>query len=199
MRRARRNALALALVCFALALAITLAAGPGRSVQTGRSSLLERLVGPFAALVASAQWVRADLALREGHFGVFCERAETALTLAPADPQAWIYYAHQLIWERASLEREPERERREGWTRAGIELLERAKHECAHPDEIWVYEGGVFAAWAEMPAEIRPWPGSARELRLQAIEDFGRAHALGHPKAAMFEQWLRERLDEPER
>jgi len=193
MSRARRNALALALVCFALAVAITFAAGPGRSVQTGRASLLERLVGPFAALVASAQWVRADLALREGHFGVFCERAETALALAPADPQAWIYYAHQLIWERASLEREPERERREGWTRAGIELLERAKHECAHPDEIWVYEGGVFAAWAELPAEIRQRaraaPAGDRGLRPRARPGppegrHVRAVAAGTPRRA---------------
>ena len=199
MRRARRTALVLALGCFALALAITLTAQRARGAAVGRGSLLERLVGPFAALVASAQWVRADLALREGRFGVFCERAETALALAPADPQAWIYYAHQLIWERASLEREPERERREGWTRAGIELLERAARECASPDEIWLYEGGVFAAWAEIPAEDRPWPGSARELRMQSIEAFGRARALGHPKAALFEQALRERLDEPER
>jgi hypothetical protein len=199
MRIGRRTSLSLALVCFALALALTITSGRARDAPAGRASLLERLVGPFAALVASAQWVRADLALREGRFGVFCERAETALALAPADAQAWIYYAHQLIWERASLEREPDRERREGWTRAGIELLERAARECANPDEIWVYEGGVFAAWAEIPAEERPWPGSARELRSQAIEAFGRARALGHPKAAIFEAALRERLDEPER
>jgi len=199
MSRARRNALALALVSFALAVAITLAAQRSRGESAGRASLLERLVGPFASLVASAQWVRADLALREGRFGVFCERADTALALAPADPQAWIYYAHQLLWGRASPEREPELERRQAWTRAGIELLERAARECAEPDEIWVYEGGVFAAWAEIPAEDRPWSGSARELRLQAIEAFGRARALGHPKAPIFEQALQERLDEPER
>ncbi len=199
MRRARGIELGLALGCFALALAITLAAWHARGPAPARASLLERLVGPFAALVASAEWVRADLALREGRFGVFCERAETALELAPSDPQAWIYYAHQLLWERTSLERGSARELRESWARAGIELLGRAERECAHPAEIWVYEGGVFAAWAEIPAEERPWPGDTRELRALAVEAFGRARALGHPKAAMFEQALRERLEQSDR
>ena len=198
MRR-RRLELALGLGCFALAAAIGLYASHAHAAQPRQASLLERLLGPFASLAASAQWVRADLALREGRFGVFCERAETALELAPSDPQAWIYYAHQLLWERTSLERESARELRESWARAGIELLGRAERECAHPAEIWVYEGGVFAAWAEIPAEERPWTGSARELRTLAIEAFGRARAQGHPKAAMLEQALRERLDQSER
>jgi len=199
MRRTRKLELALALVCFALALAITLATWHPRSPASERASLLERFVGPFAGLAASAQWVRADLALREGRFGVFCERAETALALAPSDPQGWIYYAHQLLFERASPLREPARELRESWARAGIELLGRAERECANPAEIWMYEGGIFAMWAEIPAEDRPWTGTARELRLQALEAFGRARALGHPKAGMFEQALRERLDETDR
>ncbi len=199
MTRTRRMRLGLALSCFALALAITLAAWRTRAPAPARASLLERLVGPFAALVASAQWVRADLALREGRFGVFCERAETALELAPSDPQAWIYYAHQLLWERTSLEREPARELRESWARAGIELLGRAERECADPAEIWIYEGGVFAAWSEIPAEMRPWPGEARELREQSIEAFARARALGNRRAAVLEQALRERLESSDR
>ena len=199
MKRARPIFLALALVCFALALAITLGTRAARGPATGRASLLERLVGPFAGLAASAQWVRADLALREGRFGVFCERAETALALAPSDPQGWIYYAHQLLFERASPLREPARELRESWSRAGIELLRRAEGECANPAEIWIYEGGIFAMWAEIPAEERPWTGTARELRIHALEAFARARALGHPKAGMFEQALRERLEETDR
>jgi hypothetical protein len=199
MRRTRRTEFALALVCFALASALTLAAGRGRSAQVRRASLLERLVGPFAALVASAQWVRADLALREGRFGVFCERAETALALAPADPQAWIYYAHQLIWERASLQREPSRAMRESWVRAGIELLGRAERECGDPAEVWFYEGGVLCALSVMPADDRPWPDEPRVLLEQSLEAFGRARALGHPKAAMMEQALRERLEQLDR
>jgi hypothetical protein len=192
MKRARRIALALALVCFALAAVITLGAWRARSPAAGRASLLERLVGPFAALAASAQWVRADLALREGRFGVFCERAETALELAPSDPQGWIYYAHQLLFERASPLREPARETRESWSRAGIELLGRAEEECANPAEIWIYEGGVFAGWSFIPAEERPWPGDARELRSLAIEAFARARALGNPRAGILEQALRD-------
>jgi len=199
MKRTRKVDLALALVCFALALAITLASWRPRSQASERASLLERFIGPFAGLAASAQWVRADLALREGRFGVFCERAETALALAPSDPQGWIYYAHQLLFERASPLREPARELRESWARAGIELLGRAERECANPAEIWIYEGGIFAMWAEVPDEERPWTGTARELRLQSLEAFARARALGHPKAGMFEQALRERLDETDR
>jgi len=199
MKRARRIDLAIGLACFALAFAITLGSWRSSGPASGRASLLERLIGPFAGLAASAQWVRADLALREGRFGVFCERAETALALSPSDPQGWIYYAHQLFFERASLLREPSREVRESWTRAGIELLGRAEGSCAHPAEIWVYEGGLFAMWAEVPAEERPWTGTTRELRLHALEAFGRARALGHPKAGMFEQALRDRLDEADR
>lgn len=188
---ARRLELALGLGCLVLAGALVL--GARRDAQSVRGSLLERLVGPFAALAASAQWVRADLALREGRFGVFCERAETALELAPADPQGWIYYASKLLFERASPQREPSRELRESWARAGIELLGRAERECANPAEIWVFEGGVFASWAEIPEEERPWSESSRELRQHAIEAFARARALGHPRAAVLEQALRDR------
>jgi hypothetical protein len=193
MRRSRRFSLGLALGCFALAWALVL--GAGRGTGEDRRSLPERLVGPFAGLLASVQWVRADLALREGRLGTFCERAETALALAPADPQAWIYYANTLIWARAA----PDRERRESWVRAGLEVLGRAERECANPAEIWAYEGGVFFALSLMSAEERPWPGEPRELLEHAIEAFARARALGHPQAAVLEQALRERLAELKR
>jgi hypothetical protein len=189
MTRSRRIWLALALLSFALAAAIVRRAGEGAAED--RRSLLERLTGPFAGLAAGVQWVRADLALREGRFGVFCERAETALALAPADPQAWIYYASKLLFERASPLREPSRELRESWTRAGIELLGRAERECADPAEIWVFEGGVFASWADIPDEERPWPEGPSELREHAIEAFARARALGHRQAGALEEALR--------
>jgi hypothetical protein len=194
MRR-RRFELALGLCCFALAAAIGLRASRAHAAQPRQAALLERLIGPFASLAASAQWVRADLALREGRFGVFCERAETALALAPADAQGWIYYAHTLFYDRASPLREPSRELRENWARAGIELLDRAKRECADPAEIWMDEGAVLFNWALIPDEERPWPGTERELLELSVEAFARARALGQPKAGMFEQALRARLD----
>jgi hypothetical protein len=183
--------LALALGCFTLAGALVLRTR--RDAEGARASLLERLVGPFAGLAASAEWVRADLAQREGRFGVFCERAESALELAPSDPDTWIYYASKLLFERASPEHEPERERRESWTRAGIEVLGRAARECARPSEIWFFEGCVFASWMEIPDAQRPWPESREELRQHALEDFARARALGHPRAGLFEEALRDR------
>jgi len=189
--RSRALPLALALGCFALAGAIVLRTRSNADARRG--SLLERLVGPFAGLAASAEWVRADVAQRDGRFGVFCERAESALELAPSDAQAWIYYASKLLLERASNDREPDRERRESWTRAGIEVLGRAAKECAQPSEIWFFEGCVFASWMEIPDADRPWPETREELRQHALEDFARARALGHPRAGMLEEALRGR------
>ncbi|MBK7644834.1 MAG: hypothetical protein IPJ19_17635 [Planctomycetes bacterium] len=193
MRRTRMLERALGLACFALAGAIVFGTWRAEPRGAARPSVLERLVGPFASLVASAQWVRADLALRAGHFGLYCERADAALELAPADPQAWIGYASRLLFDRASPEREPDRARRESWTRAGIDLLLRAEKESADPGEILVFEGGVFAMWAEIPDEERPWPESAEALRQHAIQAFARARALGQRQAARLEAAMRDR------
>ena len=194
MSISRRGYLALALACFGLALALLVGAWRAHAGEGARSSLLERLVGPFAGLVASAQWVRADVALRAGRFEVFCERAETALALSPADARGWTFYAHQLIFQRSSPLREPSAAARESWARAGLAILARGERECAEPAEICIDEGLVYAGWAGIPAEARPIPGTEREFLALALEAFGRARALGNSLAPSLEQSLREQL-----
>lgn len=190
-----RNAyLVLALACFGGALAISLHAWRAHADEDSRSSLLERLVGPCAGLVAGAQWVRADAALREGRFEVFCERAETALALSPADPRGWSFYAHQLIDQRSSPLREPSPQARESWARAGLSLFARAERECAAPAEIAIDEALVYVKWAGTPPAERPIRGEEREFLARALAALERARALGYPLDPALEQALREQL-----
>lgn len=148
--------------------------------------LAERLLGPIATLAASIEWVRADAALRAGDYPLAYSRAETALELEPSRADAWIFLAHHLIFERASLAREMDREERRTWVRAGLDVLERGLRASDDPGEILVYRGAVFVALASLPDGDRPWAGSASQAWLDAADSFERAAAAGHENAAQF-------------
>jgi hypothetical protein len=157
----------------------------------------ESLLGPFAALAASLEWIRADAALRAGDYPLAYARAETALELEPGRADAWIFLAHHFIFERASLSRAVDREERRAWVQAGLDVLERGLRVSDDPGEIQVYRGGVFVALASIPDDDRPWPGSAREAWLDAAESFDRAAAAGHENAAQFAAAARAHASAP--
>jgi hypothetical protein len=138
-----------------------------------------RLLGPIARLAAGVEWVRADLALRAGDYPLAYERAETALELEPDRADAWIFFAHHLIFERASLARSIDPAERRTWVRAGLDVLARGIRSSSDPADILIYRGGVFAAFASVRDEDRPWPGSAREAWIEAADSFERAAAAG--------------------
>lgn len=155
----------------------------GAAPRGNERGLVERLLGPIAALAASAQWVRADLALRAGDYPLAYARAETALELEPSRADAWIFLAHHLIFERASLAREVDPRERERWVKAGLDVLDRGARSSWDPGEILFYRGLVFVALASIPDADRPWTGGAREAWIEAARSFERAAAAGHEAA----------------
>jgi hypothetical protein len=145
--------------------------------------LVERLLGPIAKLAASAEWVRADLALRAGDYPLAYSRAETALDLEPSRTDAWIFLAHHFIFERASLARELDPAERRAWVETGLEVLDRGRRASADPGEILFFRGSVFDYLAAIPDADRPWSGSAAAALLQAADCFDGAAALGKDRA----------------
>jgi hypothetical protein len=156
-------------------------------------STFERLLGPVASLAASVEWVRVDVALRHGEEARAYAMAETALRIDPSDPEGWIFLAHHLIYERASLLREPDAGRRAAWIRAGLETLARGERESRDPGEI-LFERGVALAFLGSLADAdRAWPASAEEAWTLAADAFDRAAARGEPRAAEAARLARER------
>jgi hypothetical protein len=154
------------------------------SVTWAERSLAERLLGPVASLAAAAMWVRADVALRAGEHSTAYARAETALELEPSRADAWIYFAHHLVFERASLSRTVDPDERRAWVQAGFDVLERGARESRDPGEVLSYRGLVFDYLAAVPDADRPWPGTAREALLEAARAFDAARAAGAADAA---------------
>jgi hypothetical protein len=183
----------LALACLA-AFGVLLVVGARLREPPVPRAFPERLLGPVASLVASAQWVRADLALREGRFELFCERAERALSIADDDPQAWIFFAHQLLFSRTSLERAGSAAERAAWFEAGLEVLRRGAERARGSAEIHLYEGGVWSAVAAMDEGIRPWRGTREQALARSIACFQRAAAEGSRLAAELAQRVQERM-----
>ena len=148
----------------------------------------ERLLGPIASLAASVQWVRFDLALRDGRFERAYARADAALALDPVSPEGWLTLGRHLVTYRASPENEPDPARRAAWIRAGLEVLAEGERESNAPGELALAQG-VFLAFyvaaiaGEAPREL-DWPGGERGALEEAREAFGRAAGHGHPRAA---------------
>ncbi|MDZ4772812.1 MAG: hypothetical protein SGI72_06710 [Planctomycetota bacterium] len=173
----------LALVCFALAIAI--GAWTARRAPThSERSLAERLLGPIAGLAAAAEWVRADAAWAHGRIDLYDARAEFALALAPRDPNGWAYYAHHLVYDRASPRRARLLEEREVWVRAGLAVLERGESVCREPGRLAFRRAIVFLSLAQVDDAERPLPVTRREAWTSAAEAFERAAKLGEPLAA---------------
>lgn len=159
-------------------------------------ALVERALGPFAGLAAAIQWVRADVALRAGREDLFFARAETALALQPSATQGYVMLAHHLVFDRASLEREPLAEVRSHWIRAGLTLLGRGEAEAAEPAELVFDRGLILTYLASLEDRDRAWPSSRREAWERALAAFERAERLGHPLAAEAAEGARRALSE---
>jgi hypothetical protein len=155
--------------------------------------VLRRILGPVASLAAGVQWVRVDVAIRREDYARAYERAETALALEPEDSAGWIYLAHHLIYERASLSREPDREARARWIRAGIETLERGERASRDAGEVYFEHGVALAFLGSLADEDRAWPKSAAEAWELAARAFEDAAARGVASATKAAALARER------
>jgi hypothetical protein len=142
------------------------------------------LLGPIAELAAAAQWVRVDAAWAEGRLDLYDARAAFALRLAPGDPNGWIYYAHNLVYDRASPAREPDRAVREHWVRAGLDVLAEGERQSRSPGRLAFQQAIVFLSLAQMDEPDRPLPITRAEAWTSAAEAFERAALAGEPLAA---------------
>jgi len=154
---------------------------------------LRRVLGPVASLAADVQWVRADVAIRRADYARGYERAETALAIDPEDPAGWIFLAHHLLYERASLAREPDRDARARWIRAGIATLERGERASRDPGEVFFEHGVALAFQGSLADGDRAWPESAAEAWELANRAFEAAAAHGTPNASRAASLARER------
>ncbi len=181
--RARWTLWAAGWLAVAALLAWSIARSGGQPPRARQGSLLERLLGPVASLAASAQWVRVDLALRRGETARAYARAETALRLDPGDPEGWIFLAHHFLYERASLQREPDAGARARWIRAGLDTLERGEPVSRDPGALLFERGVAFAFLGSLPETDRAWPPTSAEAWRLAADAFERAAAKGYPHA----------------
>jgi len=156
--------------------------------------VLQRILGPFASLVASIEWARFDFALRRGENAQAYARAETALRLDPSAPEGWIFLAHHLLYERASLLREPQAAARRPWIEAGFEILARGERASRDPGAILFERGVALAFLGSLADEDRAWPASATEAWALAADAFDRSATCGHPGAAEAANLARARV-----
>lgn len=183
---------------FGVAGALVLAPLVSGPVRDERGAV-ERLFGPFAGLAANVQWVRADAALRAARYEVAYTRAEHALDLAPRPAGGWIFLARHFVYERASLEREPDAELRRRWTRAGLDVLERGLTRCGEPAELEFERGVIFTFLAlvasdpALPRDEAPIRGAPSELFDAAANAYERAAQQGRADAAELAAAVRER------
>jgi hypothetical protein len=146
----------LSLVVGGLACVAVLSLAPLRKVEVaqGQPGLAARLLGPIAGLAASAQWVRADLAFREGRIELFLARAQTALALAPESAAGWHYLAWHQAYNLGSPERELDPERRLAWVRAGLATAAAGERVVSRPAELAEAAGLVLIKVASLDPEL---------------------------------------------
>ncbi len=158
----------------------------------GRGGTWRRMLGPLSTLIGAVEWMRMDQSLREGESARAYRHAEDALLWLDRDSGVWIFYAHSLLFHEARSTRTLTPMEREAYCRAGLEVLERAQAVLPDPGEAALYEGAVWAGWAELPEELRPLPASPAEAWQAAARCFARAEAAGHPQAAGLRQAAEE-------
>ncbi len=166
-------------VALLLALGVCFAPLPTTREQTRSSSLAGRLLGPVAALAASVQWVRADVAFRRGRVELFLARAETALTLAPESADGWSYLAMNQAFSLASPEREPDPARRLAWVQAGLATAAEGERVASAPGELAILAGTIMVKSASLDPDL-PWPGGLAAIWEAAAGHFERAGRLGY-------------------
>lgn len=149
------------------------------------ASPLGRLLGPFASLAASAEWVRFDTALYEGRPEAAYAHAERALALDPRATVGWRYLAHHLIFDRGGSTSGEGPARRRAWIRAGLERLAEGEARAADPAEL-AYTTGLAWTWIatlDESAELEWTSGGAPAARARARAALERAAAAGHAPA----------------
>lgn len=146
------------------------------------SSVTQRLLGPLARPLASAQWVRVDLALRAGRTDLALARAETAIELDPGLSLGWISLARHVAFELASPETEVDPQRRLTWRRAALALAARGERTASDPGLLAFWQGLILFHAAQVDPEL-PWPGGRPAVLQAAVAHFERAATLGDPDA----------------
>ncbi|MFT5050557.1 MAG: hypothetical protein ACI8QZ_001959 [Chlamydiales bacterium] len=146
-------------------------------------TLIRRLIGPAASLAASVYWIRFDLALRDGEHDRAYVLAERALRLEPSAPAGWHTLARHLIFDRASLESEPDPRRRRAWIEAGLAVFEQGEAATSNPGHLAYLRGTILTLYvAEIAVEI-DWPGGAARAESDGLRALDRARTLGHAPA----------------
>jgi len=142
-----------------------------------------RLLGPLLPIVASAQWVRVDAAMRAGRPELALARAQTLFDLEPRSPDARVFVSTYLAFNVASPERELDPSRRAAWLRAAVDLLRAGEATVDAPGELALWAGQLLARAAETDPKAGGAAG-ARGLWSEAADCYQRAAELGHPRAA---------------
>ncbi len=157
-------------------------------------SIALRLLGPVASLAASVEWIRFDLALRDGRSELAYRRAASALALDPASSGGWYTLARHLIFDRGSETRSSDPAERRRWIRAGLDLLEEARASARDEHEVLELRGTTLALWvAELAPELE-WPGGVRAALEEGLRDLEAAAQLGSAGAAEHARAVRARL-----
>lgn len=163
-----------------------------------RPGVLVRLLGPIPSLAAGVQWVRFDLALRDGRPELAYAYAGSALALDPRSPGGWLTLARHLVFERGSPSAEPLPAERRRWIRAGLAQLERGEASARTPALLAFVRGTILAEFvAEIPDEELGWPGGRRAALEEARGAFERAAALGDPRGGEYAELVGQELERP--
>jgi hypothetical protein len=164
--------------------------GPARATSLG-----QRLIGPVASLVASAQWVRFDAALLAGEAQRAYAIAQRAIELDPGAWQGWFTLGSHLIYDRGAELREAEPSRQRAWIRAGLDVLEEGARRSREPAELDLVRGGSLTQMVALRAERLAWPGGALAAIEEGIEALERARERGHPHAEVQLELARQTRD----
>ena len=157
---------------FAIAM-FAFGASQNRAAQEGRGgSLASRLLGPVRGVASSVQWIRFDIARRDGDFDLAYSRAETALSLNPDAVAGWMLLGRHLTFDRGAPGGGSNLEERLVWLEAGLEILERGKAFVAHPEELDLAQATFMAAQASYAPEDCVWPGGPKACFEAAAEHF---------------------------
>lgn len=177
---------------WALALALLVPWGAPR--RAPEASIARRLLGPIAALAASAVWVRFELEVDAGRFELAYAFAGLALELDPGSAAGWYALAAHLAFDRTRAEREPDPARRRRWLEAALEVLERGERRARRPARVALSRGLLYRHVAELQA-LEPklgWPGGERAALEASARAFERAAELGYEEAREYARRVRE-------
>jgi hypothetical protein len=138
--------------------------------------LAQALLGPVASLAASAQWLRAERALREGQLELGLERARFALELDPGSGSGWAMLLQHEALYCGSLEREPDTQRRVAWLQAALASAQAGERSAREPQTVALALGAALAYKLDGDPElVSAWPGGEADLRARRTAAFERS------------------------